>query len=137
MENLTRRIESINMTDIPKTFQDAVLITRKLGYRYLWIDSLCIIQDSASDWQIESVKMADIYFNAVVNISADASPRSDSGIFATSNHVRPRFKQLPIQSPKHDVHTHVYAYVDIETQLDQQSRVSNKSVDRRRFYDLI
>ncbi|MBE3044755.1 HET domain-containing protein, partial [Candidatus Bathyarchaeota archaeon] len=42
-------------------FQDAILITRGLGLRYLWVDSLCIIQDRRHDWTIESGKMGDIY----------------------------------------------------------------------------
>lgn len=35
--------------DLPKTGQDAVFIVRKLGFRYLWVDSLCIIQDDEDD----------------------------------------------------------------------------------------
>lgn len=45
---------------LPKTFQDAISITRSLKINYLWIDSLCIIQDDPLDWKIESVKMAEI-----------------------------------------------------------------------------
>ncbi|KAK1502880.1 hypothetical protein CTAM01_04869 [Colletotrichum tamarilloi] len=39
------------MTSLSKTFQDAVLVTRRLGIKYIWIDSLCIIQDSKLDWE--------------------------------------------------------------------------------------
>ncbi|KAH7370060.1 hypothetical protein BKA65DRAFT_386907, partial [Rhexocercosporidium sp. MPI-PUGE-AT-0058] len=42
---------------LPATFRDAVVITRLLGVKYLWIDSLCIIQDQLSDWEHESAKM--------------------------------------------------------------------------------
>jgi hypothetical protein len=41
-------------SDLSQTFQDAIILTWRLGFRYIWIDSLCIIQDSAEDWQIES-----------------------------------------------------------------------------------
>lgn len=58
---------------LPTSFQDAVYITRQLNIRYLWIDSLCIIQDDEDDWEIESAKMASIYQNAYVTIAATAS----------------------------------------------------------------
>ncbi|KAG0651584.1 hypothetical protein D0Z07_1717 [Hyphodiscus hymeniophilus] len=52
--------ESLPMRDLPPLFRNAVIITRRLGYQYLWIDSLCIIQDSKADWQAESAHMGDI-----------------------------------------------------------------------------
>lgn len=51
------------------TFKEAVRLTRALGYRYLWIDSLCIIQDSPVDWEFEARRMAIVYGNAVCNLS--------------------------------------------------------------------
>ncbi|KAH9878008.1 hypothetical protein J1614_003225 [Plenodomus biglobosus] len=51
------------------TFREAIAATRALGYRYLWIDSLCIIQDSASDWDFEARRMAIVYGNAVCNLA--------------------------------------------------------------------
>lgn len=65
---------NIFLSDLPPLFQDAIIITRQLGLRYLWIDSLCIIQDSLRDWETEAAKMASIYQNSYVTISAtDAS----------------------------------------------------------------
>lgn len=74
----------IMISTLPQTFRDAIYITRRLGYRFLWIDSLCIVQDSLIDWQVESVKMNTIYSNAVLNISADAAADSSEGIFDSS-----------------------------------------------------
>lgn len=48
-------------SSLQRTFQDAVELTMLLGYEYLWIDSLCIIQDSQSDWEHESSMMGRIY----------------------------------------------------------------------------
>jgi hypothetical protein len=45
---------------LPPTFRDAVAITRKLGFRHLWIDSLCIVQDSRADWMCEAACMGDV-----------------------------------------------------------------------------
>jgi hypothetical protein len=66
---------------LPRTFRDAVLVTRKLGIRYLWIDSLCIIQDSDQDWSREASLMGDIYANSYITIAATASPESEGGLF--------------------------------------------------------
>ncbi|KAF2843158.1 HET-domain-containing protein, partial [Patellaria atrata CBS 101060] len=49
---------------LPKIFQDAVIIARQLGVKYVWIDSLYIIQDDGGDWEEEAVNMADIYQRA-------------------------------------------------------------------------
>ncbi|KAH6714795.1 heterokaryon incompatibility protein-domain-containing protein, partial [Leptodontidium sp. MPI-SDFR-AT-0119] len=51
-------------------FIDAIYVTRKLGFRYLWIDALCILQGCKQDWEIESGRIASYYKNAVLNIAA-------------------------------------------------------------------
>ncbi|KAH8879774.1 HET-domain-containing protein [Thozetella sp. PMI_491] len=66
---------------LPKTFQDAIVFTRKLGIRYLWIDSLCIIQDDAQDWFAEASRMASVYEHAQVTLMAAASTDSSGGLF--------------------------------------------------------
>jgi hypothetical protein len=67
---------------LPKTFRDAIIVTRALGVRYLWIDSLCIIQDDPLDWQIESSKMCDIYANSFLTIVAAGSFSDAQGFLA-------------------------------------------------------
>ncbi|KAK4652004.1 hypothetical protein QC762_0098530 [Podospora pseudocomata] len=64
--------EGLAWEKIPKLFQDAIDIARELGVRYLWIDSLCIVQDDAEDWYRESRKMCAIYQNAVVTVAGTA-----------------------------------------------------------------
>ncbi|GAP92189.1 putative heterokaryon incompatibility protein [Rosellinia necatrix] len=73
--------EGIAISLLPNTFQDAIEITKRLGIRYLWVDCLCIIQDDAPDWERESSRMAEIYRNAYLTISASASTDSYSGCF--------------------------------------------------------
>ena len=68
--NIESLMAGIDMFDLPATFRDAITITRKLGIKYLWIDSLCIIQDSREDWQSESTKMGNYYRDCFLNISA-------------------------------------------------------------------
>ncbi|KAK1246404.1 hypothetical protein MKX08_000206 [Trichoderma sp. CBMAI-0020] len=74
--------DSISWGKLPRTFQDAVTLCRNLCIEYLWIDSLCIIQDSLSDWEVESTKMGDIYRNSYITIAASASPGSFGGCFS-------------------------------------------------------
>lgn len=90
-ETIEDHIQSLPMSALPKTFQDAVIITRALGVQYLWIDSLCIIQDSKEDWELESVRMGTIYASSYLTIAASASKDSTGGCFITrdtSNHVK-------------------------------------------------
>jgi hypothetical protein len=55
-------------------FRDAVQFCRQVGISYIWIDSLCIQQDSKEDWEVEAAKMAQYYENAVVTLSIECSP---------------------------------------------------------------
>lgn len=71
--NWQKLASNIRFDALPPLFQDAIIITRQLGLRYLWIDSLCIIQDSVRDWETESSKMGAIYENSYVTISATNS----------------------------------------------------------------
>jgi hypothetical protein len=70
----------IQTSSLPPNFQDAIKITRNLGFLYLWIDALCIIQDSASDWEREAARMASVYGNASLVISASAAIDSQQGM---------------------------------------------------------
>ena len=69
----------------PKTFQDAINFARRLDLRYLWIDSLCIIQDDTDDWRRESAKMASIYQNSYITIAATMSANDHGGCFSAAS----------------------------------------------------
>jgi hypothetical protein len=79
--NLNSLKRQIIFDDLPKNFQDAISVTRSLGISYLWIDSLCILQDSIDDWTKESSAMRKVYTNAICVISATASETSNGGCF--------------------------------------------------------
>ncbi|KAG1734441.1 heterokaryon incompatibility protein-domain-containing protein [Suillus paluster] len=80
-ENIDSLKVGIPPSTLPKTFQDAIVITRRLGYQYLWIDSLCIIQNSPSDWRSESAIMGEIYANSTCTIAALTARNSHEGCF--------------------------------------------------------
>ncbi|KAL3421728.1 heterokaryon incompatibility protein [Phlyctema vagabunda] len=71
--------KEIKLSRLSPTFRDAIKLTQQLGIRYLWIDSLCIIQDCPKDWQRESAKMPTVYHNAYVTIAAAATQDSRGG----------------------------------------------------------
>ncbi len=77
--NLAEREGSIPLQSLPKTFQDAVFMARQLQIRYIWIDSLCIIQDQVADWEEESTKMGAIYGNAYLTIAAGSALNDETG----------------------------------------------------------
>ncbi len=83
-------MRNIDVSTLPKTFEDAIDITRHLGLRYIWIDSLCIIQDDERDWEKEASLMDIVYANAYCTIAATASSDGNGGCFV------PR-SQSPIQ----------------------------------------
>ncbi|KAI0159720.1 heterokaryon incompatibility protein-domain-containing protein [Xylariaceae sp. FL1272] len=74
--------KNIPWRELSKTFQDAVDICQKLQIDYIWIDSLCIIQDDDKDWREQSVQMADIFENAHLTIAATKSPDGNGGCYA-------------------------------------------------------
>lgn len=78
-ENIEQYKRHISFDELPKSFQDAVTVTRDLGIRYLWIDSLCIQQDDKYDWQKESSRMADYYNHAYLVIAASQAKDPTQG----------------------------------------------------------
>lgn len=86
-ENHQDRLRGFSYDELPKTFQDAVRVTRELQKQYLWIDALCIIQGLNGDWESEAKNMADIFASAYCTIAASSArgwgdgflqPQSDS-----------------------------------------------------------
>lgn len=80
-KTIGEHIKGISITSLPPSFRDAVIITRRLGIRYLWIDSLCIIQDDSEDWKIESAQMSRIYGKSFITIIAAGASNSHGGCF--------------------------------------------------------
>lgn len=66
---------------LPKTFQQAIFIARYLGFQFLWIDSLCIVQDDPNDWIRESALMMEVYACSSLNIAATSAENGNEGCF--------------------------------------------------------
>ncbi|KAK5996877.1 hypothetical protein PT974_02224 [Cladobotryum mycophilum] len=80
-ENLSSHLERLDLASLPKTFTDAMEMTRRVGVEYIWIDSLCIIQDDKNDFSSECSRMHLIYSKAYCTIAASDSPDGDGGCF--------------------------------------------------------
>ena len=82
-QTLACRQQGIEDEEFPKTFRNAVQVCREIGIEYLWIDSLCIIQEQASkeDWAKEGPKMGHVYGNSRLTICAAAAADSAQGCF--------------------------------------------------------
>ncbi|KAF2104858.1 HET-domain-containing protein [Rhizodiscina lignyota] len=71
--NIEELKKNISIAALPRTFQDAVHITRSLGVRYLWVDSLCIIQNDPCDWERESKFMEQVFSSAYCTLAASCA----------------------------------------------------------------
>lgn len=79
--NIHEHLEKLQWDKLPKTFQDSIIVCGGLGIEYLWIDSLCIIQDDTADWSREASRMGSLYKNALLVLVASGSSDSTGGLF--------------------------------------------------------
>jgi hypothetical protein len=77
--NIHEHSSRIKFVSLSQTFRDAVTITRQLHKRYLWIDSLCILQNDEAEWARESARMGNVYTNAYCTLAAWSSQDGTGG----------------------------------------------------------
>lgn len=94
-KNIKARQNGFDVSKLPKTFRDAVRVTQNLGIRYLWIDSLCIIQENQEDWKFEAKRMQEVYAGAYCTVAATSAVDSKAGFLQRS--VRSEY--IHIQDP--------------------------------------
>jgi hypothetical protein len=78
-DNFSQFQASLPIDSLSHTFQDALLLTIALGFEYIWIDSLCIVQDDINDWRREASRMGDVYRNPGCNISVSGFTNGQEG----------------------------------------------------------
>ncbi|KAF2838075.1 HET-domain-containing protein [Patellaria atrata CBS 101060] len=71
----------LELDKFPLTLRHAIVAAHKLRLRYIWIDAICIQQDSAEDWAREAAKMRNVYKGSVVTIAAASASRASEGMF--------------------------------------------------------
>lgn len=86
--NLARHMrQGVQKGSLPETFRDAINVARQLGFQYLWIDSLCIVQDDEQDWEEQSSQMDSVYGLASLVLAASVAASTEDGFLRT-----PRFR---------------------------------------------
>ncbi|OJD33799.1 heterokaryon incompatibility protein [Diplodia corticola] len=117
---------ALPMQRLPATFSDAITLTQVLGKRYIWIDSLCIIQNCTEDWETEANTMWEVYSNSYLNISATSAKNSSEGLFREGRSVFPSHATV---LPGHPIIPEgMYTWY---CEHDWDDEVENGSVNRR------
>ncbi|KAL9117158.1 MAG: hypothetical protein Q9187_006309 [Circinaria calcarea] len=125
-DTLAMFMNGVEVSGLPQTFQDAIIITKKLGIQYLWIDSLCIIQGDSKDWQHEAALMDNVYRNAVCNLSALGAESSHEGLFLPRNAELIRQPVVQVAWKDHPNETYAIIHKDFWT-----DRVDNAPLNHR------
>ncbi|KAK0232012.1 heterokaryon incompatibility protein-domain-containing protein [Armillaria nabsnona] len=92
-------IAGIPLQNIPKTIMDAIKVTQKLGLRFLWVDALCILQDSDDDKAQEIAQMRRIFRDAYVTIIAASAHKVSNGFLHKRSTWYPTASTLPFRCP--------------------------------------
>lgn len=123
LQSTERRLsEGDLVSKLPKTFKEAFIIAERLGIRYLWIDRLCIFQDSIEDWTAELAKMQNVYKNAFINISALGASNDEEGCF---------FSRDPSRTAPAIVRFRLAAEEDVKPMTFEQEREGWKTLFTR------
>lgn len=78
-DTLLKWTAALPVNDLPLAFRHAITVCAWLDFEYIWIDSLCIMQDSREDWEVQSAVMGDVYKFAFLNIAALSSTSDYDG----------------------------------------------------------
>jgi hypothetical protein len=126
---IARHKEEVPWQLLPRSFQDAISFARRLGLAWIWIDSLCIIQDDPLDWKKEAAQMASIYQNAYVTLGATKSSHSNGGLFnRKGERIQDSIKSpLKLVVNGHKAAIYAGAYMDHVTQYPRPMEHTEKS----------
>lgn len=96
--NLSQQFEDIPFQDLPRIYQDAIIVCRSIHVQYLWVDSLCIVQGDKADWERESLRMAKYYEHAFFTMIPSAANSCHDGFLQRSNSIVPSGVEMAFQS---------------------------------------
>jgi hypothetical protein len=132
-DNFGQHKAGIHFSALPKTFQDAVIVTKYFGFEHLWIDSLCIIQDIPTDWEYECSRMAGIYSNSELTIAAGDAANGSIGFLRNYDTPKRSCCSLELQDlPGHEEEGIIVEHVDYvpnritRSSSDHPSRLSSR-----------
>jgi hypothetical protein len=129
--------QNIDIKNLPKTYQDAIRITRSLGVQYLWIDSLCIIQDDPDDWEQESKLMEQVFSSAYCTLAASCARGANDSFLKP----RPERHGLTLRNPHNFSLYYLYESIDdFHRHVDQSDLnmrgwvLQERALSRRTIY---
>ncbi|KAL3431738.1 heterokaryon incompatibility protein-domain-containing protein [Aspergillus tetrazonus] len=79
---IAERRNGFSIADLPKTIRDAIQVTQSIGLRYIWVDSLCIVQDDLPDKAQDIARMANVYKESYLTISASRASDAEEGFLS-------------------------------------------------------
>ncbi|KAF3069549.1 hypothetical protein CFAM422_007493 [Trichoderma lentiforme] len=79
--NLLSHENAMPLHELPATLRDTIVVARNLGFQYIWINAICIVQDNRVEWAHEVANMQHVYAGAFLTISTMASSSSKDGLF--------------------------------------------------------
>ena len=115
----------IKFGSLPKTFQDAVVVCRRLSIAYLWIDALCIVQGAGGDWDSEASRMGSIYAGSILTIAAAQAESSLSGFLHHRSPLRQQDCRL-LHDSTHTVLARAEHICDIEGHGQRTCRLDTR-----------
>jgi len=110
-KTMTTYKNKILISSLPQTLRDAVFVTRQLGYRYIWVDALCIVQDDEMSKQKELAQMGRIYTSSFLTIQPTASGSVNQGFLALRQPPAAQPIRLVFHKNAYGLSTYVYARV--------------------------
>ena len=121
-KNLEAHMHAIGWSTLPKTFKDAIITCRQLGIKYIFIDRLCIVQDSKVDWEEQSALMGSIYYDSTLTLAASVSNDSSTGLFVPfrpSGNFRNDVVPLPPSFGNHKGQAFLTAFTFVDGRMRQ------------------
>ncbi|PYH67665.1 HET domain-containing protein [Aspergillus vadensis CBS 113365] len=124
--NIAQFEQGAPICDLPQLFRDFITVARTFRIRYVWIDALCIIQDSIDDWEAEAPNMRHVYANSACNIAASVSKSPEESMFRSRepDKIRPRMVWSSLSSDRPSFH-----YIFEKRYWDRQ--ISNGPLHKR------
>lgn len=117
-ETIADHCAGIEIGLLPQTFKDAIQLTSEIGINYLWIDSLCIVQDDDDDWEKEAADMANVYQHAFLVIAADGASHSNGGCFVRRD-LYPSGVELPFYDASGQICSSFWLSRQMKEDLDE------------------
>jgi hypothetical protein len=123
---LKDRLGRLIWSQLPIAFQECIEIVRSLGIRYVWIDSLCILQDDSKEWEVEAARMASIFENSYLTITMHQSQPNTSCLRNPDSHAG----SLSISGPTNNYPDQIQLKVGFRIRKVSQGALYNIESDR-------